>query len=146
MTWFNKMCKWFIIWALIHHKKDVGNHLNSFYLWKNNKGQTHLTISQCKFMIWYKWQYDGCKWNCSQDKVLQASQYGTHCCFWLYPLLFYLFVSPLLPTPPVMKMHTKTDFAGAVRELLGIVAAQILTTALQVCVSPHIPISVPLPL
>lgn len=38
-----------------------------------------------------------------------------------------------------MKMHTKTDFAGAVRELLGIVAAQILTTALQVCVCPYIP-------
>lgn len=45
-----------------------------------------------------------------------------------------------------MKMHTKTDFAGAVQEILGTVVAQILTTALQVCVSPFIPTSVPLPL
>lgn len=43
-----------------------------------------------------------------------------------------------------MKRHTMTDFAGAVRELLGIVAAQMLTTALQVCVSPYIATSVPL--
>lgn len=45
-----------------------------------------------------------------------------------------------------MKKHTKTDFAGAVQELLGIVVAQILTTALQVRVSPLKTITVPLPL
>lgn len=44
-----------------------------------------------------------------------------------------------------MKMHTKTDFVGAVQELLGIVATQILTTALQVYVSHVITTFVPLP-
>lgn len=53
----------------------------------------------------------------------------THC--FLKSLL-----SPLLPTSPVMKMHTKTDFVGAARELLGIVAAQTLTSILQVRASP----------
>lgn len=53
-------------------------------------------------------------------------------------------VSPLLPTTPVMKMHTKTDFVGAFQELLGIVVAQILTSALQVyesvCLLPLLPL------
>lgn len=76
-----------------------------------------------------------------------APHYDEHCCVLTVPTaILSLSLSPLLRTTPVMKMHTKTDFAGAAPEPLGIVAAQILTTALQVCVSPlHIPTSVPPP-
>lgn len=64
--------------------------------------------------------------------------HSAHCCVLRIPNAFFFLsvFSPLLPSTPVMKMHTKTDFVGAVQELLGIVAAHVLTTILQVCVSP----------
>lgn len=67
----------------------------------------------------------------------QSVAQRTLLCFAYTQCFFFLSVlSPLLPSTPVMKMHTKTDFVGAVQELLGIVAAHVLTTILQVCVSP----------
>lgn len=74
-----------------------------------------------------------------------VKQSVTSMCFEFTHCFFKSVLSPLLPTTPVMKMHTKTDFVGAARELLGIVAAHILTTILQVCVSPTSPPLFPLP-
>lgn len=39
---------------------------------------------------------------------------------------YFICLSPLLPATLVVNMHTKTDFAGAARELLGIVCTASL--------------------
>lgn len=74
--------------------------------------------------------------NLVKQSVTSITVWHTLLCFEYTHCFFKSVLSPLLLTTPVMKMHTKTDFVGAARELLGIVAAHILTTILQVCVSP----------